>query len=483
MHHSDETLPYSRSSNSFTGVVSEQFHAVEERLKDMVNHKFKDLVDLNSGLVKYGAYFVIIAIFFLFLFGVMYYHNVTGWSYLDALYFCVITFMTVGYGDLKPKDDEQRLFTAFYIIIGVSIGGSFIGVISSIITDHNAKLQDKRNKEVVDTFERQDKPKSSGIFASMYHYSIDSVKSLFDSRGRARSSSSTKIALVSNNDKNDEMSRISENAPRSNNNIGDKTFTSIKEVYRSIYNKDLEESKFNAITDFCIIIVLICIGTIAMYSIESFTGITAFYWSCVTITTIGYGDVVPTTRLGKVFTIFYALLGCTYMAKSLSSLVKYPLLRRERDNELKLLDQFSGETLESVTKLSRLFDQELFKKYPTLKADKEEINRTEFILLVLYMMDKINEKDIIVILKIFDMMDHDGSGSISKLELEVTMRAQLSAIDRKEKEKLLSGDKSNALTSCVERTLNSLLHRNPNKTTSDSGVTENPIDNLSKPLL
>ncbi len=483
MQDSDETLPYRRSSNSFTGAITDQLHAVEERLKDMVNLKFKDLVDLNTGLVKYGAYFVVIAVFLLFLFGVLYYHNVSGWNYLDSFYFCVITFMTVGYGDFTPEDDKQRLFTAFYIILGVSIGGSFIGVISSIITDHNAKLQAKRNKEVVDTFERKDQSKTSGIFASMYNYSVDSVKSLFDFKRRTRSNSSTKIALIGNNDKNDEISRISHNFSTGDSNIEDKTFTSIKEVYRSIYDKDLEELKFNAITDFCIIIVLICIGTTAMCSIESFTGITSFYWSCVTITTIGYGDVVPKTNLGKVFTIIYAIFGCTYMAKSLSSVVKYPLLRRERDNELKLLDQFGGETIESVNKLSQLFDQELFQKYPGLKVNPDEINRTEFILLVLYMMDKVNEKDIIVMLKIFDMIDHDKNGSICKLEVELMMRAQLSAIERKEKEKLLSEERSNTSTSGVKQTLNSLFHGNAVTKSSDSAVAENPINNLSKPLL
>ena len=34
--------------------------------------------------------------------GVLVYHWLEGWSYLDALYFCVVSLATVGYGDLTP---------------------------------------------------------------------------------------------------------------------------------------------------------------------------------------------------------------------------------------------------------------------------------------------------------------------------------------------------------------------------------------------
>ena len=53
--------------------------------------------------------------------GVLAYHWLEGWSYLDALYFCVVSLATVGYGDFTPTTPIGRLFTIFYLINGIAI--------------------------------------------------------------------------------------------------------------------------------------------------------------------------------------------------------------------------------------------------------------------------------------------------------------------------------------------------------------------------
>lgn len=58
--------------------------------------------------------------------GTVAYVLIEGWSVLEALYFCVVTLATVGYGDLHPTTDLGRLFTIGYIIIGVGIIAAFI---------------------------------------------------------------------------------------------------------------------------------------------------------------------------------------------------------------------------------------------------------------------------------------------------------------------------------------------------------------------
>ena len=55
------------------------------------------------------------------LLGTFFYHLVEGWSFLDSIYFCVVSLGTVGYGDFTPKTDLGKIFTIVYLINGIVI--------------------------------------------------------------------------------------------------------------------------------------------------------------------------------------------------------------------------------------------------------------------------------------------------------------------------------------------------------------------------
>ena len=75
-------------------------------------------------------------------FGTVMYHFIEGWSWIDSLYFSVITLSTIGYGDFSPATDEGKLFTIFYIIIGIGIILSFINTLYSHYFDMRWKRQE-----------------------------------------------------------------------------------------------------------------------------------------------------------------------------------------------------------------------------------------------------------------------------------------------------------------------------------------------------
>ncbi len=58
--------------------------------------------------------------------GTTFYHFQENLSWIDAFYFSVVTLSTVGYGDITPVTSVGKIFTAFYILIGVGIITTFI---------------------------------------------------------------------------------------------------------------------------------------------------------------------------------------------------------------------------------------------------------------------------------------------------------------------------------------------------------------------
>jgi voltage-gated potassium channel len=65
-----------------------------------------------------------------------------GLSPVDALYFCVVTIATVGYGDIHPATVPGKILALFVIVLGV---GSFVGlVVNSIETFFNRREREER---------------------------------------------------------------------------------------------------------------------------------------------------------------------------------------------------------------------------------------------------------------------------------------------------------------------------------------------------
>ena len=75
------------------------------------DRQYRDLIFTSFGLI---------------LIGTVAYHYLEGWTWFDSVYFSVITLSTVGYGDFSPVTMGGRLFTIFYVILGIGIILSFV---------------------------------------------------------------------------------------------------------------------------------------------------------------------------------------------------------------------------------------------------------------------------------------------------------------------------------------------------------------------
>ena len=76
--------------------------------------------------------------------GTFAYHELEGWSYLDAFYFSFITLTTIGFGDFAPQTDAGKVFTIVYITIGVGIILSFI---NTLYLHYNQTRKNGKNKD------------------------------------------------------------------------------------------------------------------------------------------------------------------------------------------------------------------------------------------------------------------------------------------------------------------------------------------------
>lgn len=84
------------------------FRIIRDGLKDP---EFRGLFYWVLGILGLGTWF---------------YARVEGWGVLDSLYFSVITLTTVGYGDFSPQTTAGKIFTIFYILIGLGLISGFI---------------------------------------------------------------------------------------------------------------------------------------------------------------------------------------------------------------------------------------------------------------------------------------------------------------------------------------------------------------------
>ena len=82
--------------------------------------------DVNEGMRRHADKLLALSALILLTIGTVAYQLMEDWSWVDALYFCVVAVTTVGFGDLSPTSDGAKLFTVFYIFSGVAIISLFL---------------------------------------------------------------------------------------------------------------------------------------------------------------------------------------------------------------------------------------------------------------------------------------------------------------------------------------------------------------------
>merc|ERR1711871_344080 len=329
----------------------------DEELLDPFAHQAVTMQDLNYRSRPIWIALGLTAVYFAT--GISYYTAFTSprMSFVDALYFCVCTITTVGYGDSNEfhsfeEDWNLLLFTSFYVFLGVGIVGAALGIVLAWALDR----EEARALADVDDVEFEDVGCADGWgwFSSSH---TDVVTGRHGSRNQA-----------------------------------------------------------NLLATFCTIGIILVTGTFGFHHLERVPLIKSFYWSCVTVTTVGYGDITPKTDEGKWFAIGYMMVGTFLMAKALADIASLPLEMRRLAMEQAVLKQYGGNL--STSELADIAGDRTFRQLGLKREDPRGCTKTEFVVTMLLRLDKIDKADVRRCAEAFHKLDKNNDYCLSEEDIK-----------------------------------------------------------------
>jgi len=251
------------------------------------------------------------------------------WTFLNAVYFATVTLTTIGYGNMTIRSPGSKVFVSFYALIGLGLVGVIMTSISDQVIQALHKYQKQERKLVRKVlkvlrkklFKRGDKDRKDGFGGGGGGGEIDE-------------SGDYSISQV----------------PKEHQN----KFRVIEKYFGSA-------SRFVAIVT--LMLVWVFIGAMIFWVLESNSGKKpwtygdALYFCIITLTTIGYGDYSPETRGGRLFFIFYSLLGLSIVALFIGNVGDFLVKRfvskekEEKEKELNNILANGDKDVSSDTKL------------------------------------------------------------------------------------------------------------------------------------
>ena len=82
----------------------------------------------------------------LVLTGTLFYWRFEDWTIIEALYFCVVTLTTVGYGDLAPTSAGTQIFTIVYILTGFGVLVALLTSVAEKYLEQKAESGGRRGR-------------------------------------------------------------------------------------------------------------------------------------------------------------------------------------------------------------------------------------------------------------------------------------------------------------------------------------------------
>ncbi|OCL04385.1 voltage-gated potassium channel, partial [Glonium stellatum] len=251
-------------------------------------------------------------------------HGQSGWAFVDALYFCDVTILTVGFGDLYPTNDLGRGLVFPFSVGGIIMLGLVISSLhkfmaqlgeENIVQKHAERIRSRTiDRTVRNSVELRRKQSnrflsrisiSRPIGAPMQPHPIPTHSLTHRLRQAASLNPATRtrkpklIVLREERDRFNAMRKIQHSTTQ----------------FKRWWALTLSLTSFS---------LLWCLGAIVFWRAEKgpqdMTYFQALYFCYVSLLTIGYGDLSPKSNAGRCFFVVWSLVAVPTMTILISDM-------------------------------------------------------------------------------------------------------------------------------------------------------------------
>ncbi|KAI5921658.1 hypothetical protein F4810DRAFT_712276 [Camillea tinctor] len=282
--------------------------------------------------------------------GAAIFSRLEGWSFANALYYCDVSVLTIGYGDFVPSTDAARGFFIVYELIGITQLGLVISRISrymsnistdKVIKRHQARAREDTvgrtvtsEKELRERLGLPRRRKTGSIGQHMARRGSIAKYGKFKVSGNIVTFKGHKNPGAVGDDGQESTGSSREETPGSRDQPSVLPHPRLPHIIQRDQRQRLlvlkeERDRFNAMREIqaetrrfkqyyalsvaaFAFVLLWCVGALvfmlAEKRMQNLSYFDSFYFCFVTLLTVGYGDMSPQSNVGKPFFIVWSLI-------------------------------------------------------------------------------------------------------------------------------------------------------------------------------
>jgi hypothetical protein len=226
---------------------------------------------------------------------------------------------TIGYGNFAPETRGGKWFLVCYAMFGIPVVGTCVGILAGQVLTGLEFIAVMHMNELVLAFEHFDTDNSGFLDLDEFREALEQLKiEDLTLRDGAPSAKFTKLV---------------ESIDDGSGQIDLKEF----KICASTLNLPIgraARTRVRMLISIATSLIWLFVGSSAYVWFEDWSYADSFYFSVVTLTTIGLGDFVPGTSAGVTFHYFYCVIGLGLIALLLTAVGEYLSAKHEAMKKL-----------------------------------------------------------------------------------------------------------------------------------------------------